>query len=118
MEKSKLLLFFFLSLMNLCCIKKHRFTGKVCDRYYVEIFNVNPFGVNEEYLTDSVNFKINVGKLDSDHEQISYYCSGDSMKIVKYLTDNIPKGIDSVMISMTDLVNKRKEYKEPLLEFK
>lgn len=57
----------------------------MCGRtLYIEEFLVNKFGVNEEYLTDSVSFRLFVGKVDVEHETLLYNCENDSIKIEKY----------------------------------
>jgi hypothetical protein len=67
------------------CIKKHKFTTEVCEHtLYVETFNVNPAGVDADYITDSVSFRLYVGKLDNEHELYRYSCSGDSLLIRKF----------------------------------
>jgi hypothetical protein len=67
------------------CIKRHKFTTKVCNKnLYAEVFIINPAGVNEDYLTDSVNFRMYVGKWDDEHENYSYICKGDSIEIEKF----------------------------------
>jgi hypothetical protein len=65
------------------CINKHIFTTQVCNGLYVETFNINPAGVNEDYLTDSVTFKISIDTWDDEHETISYFCHNDSLYIIK-----------------------------------
>ena len=105
------------------CVKRHRSTTKVCGgRLYAECFNVNPFGVDENYLTDSMSFKIYIGKFDNEHENFSYVCNGDSIKVLK-LTEGTAAGekmkrVDSVILSLSDLKMKKVPEKQPLFEFK
>jgi hypothetical protein len=49
----------------------------------VEVFNVNPAGVDVDYITDSVNFRMYVGRYDNEHEIINFQCRGDSLVIRK-----------------------------------
>jgi hypothetical protein len=68
------------------CMKKYKYTLKLkhCnDNLYVESFNINPAGVDADYITDSLNFRFYVGRWDSDHENFSYTCMGDSIFIKK-----------------------------------
>jgi hypothetical protein len=75
-----------LSLLLLGCNKHEKFkrTVKVCnDRFFVEVYNTNPAGIDVHYLTDSVSFRFLVGKFDNDHENFSYSCEGDTITIKK-----------------------------------
>ena len=66
------------------CIKKYKHTAKVCDnKLYVEVFNINPAGVDCDYLTDSINFRLYIGKWDNEHENFTYSCIGDTIFIEK-----------------------------------
>ena len=71
------------------CVKKYKFTSAICDKkLYVEVFNVNPFGVDADYLTDSVTFRKYIGDWDEKHETYRYYCEGDSIHIMKTVSGN------------------------------
>jgi hypothetical protein len=71
------------------CAKRYRFTAKVCDnRLYVEVFQVNPFGVDADYLTDSISFRKYIGDSDEEHETYSYTCIGDSVHVLKSVRGN------------------------------
>jgi hypothetical protein len=111
-----------ISLLIVGCVKKYKFTTKVCGgQFYIEDFNVNPAGVNEAYLTDSINFRIYVGKYDNEHENFSFVCNGDSIKIMKLVmpdTGMKMKILDSLKFSFSDLAKKRMSDSEPLFEFK
>ena len=72
-----------LPILLIGCFKKYDYTLKVCDNLYVEEFIVNPAGVAADYLTDSTNFRLYVGNWDTDHENFSYACRGDSIVIEK-----------------------------------
>jgi hypothetical protein len=104
------------------CIKKYKFTSKVCNgRLYAEVFNINPAGVDETYLTDSINFEIYIGKYDNEHEKFSIVCLGDSIQILKLKEEtygNKMKIIGSRTLSLSDLEAKKIQSKEPLFEFK
>lgn len=81
------LYFTLISLLMISCREKYKRTSKVCDaKLYVEVFNVNPAGVDVHYLTDSLNFRFYVGKFDNEHQNFSYYCKNDSVIIRKLET--------------------------------
>ena len=77
--------------------KKHKyaFTTDICGgNLYVETFTVfgqGAFGADlyEDYLTDSSNFRIYIGEVDSGAESYNYQCSNDSIIINK-----VPAGSD------------------------
>jgi hypothetical protein len=108
------------SLVYVGCAGKHKATIKVCgDQFYIESFNVNPAGVDEDYLTDSLSFRVYIGKYDNDHQNFSYVCKGNSITIMKLEMENQGnqmKITNSKILSFADLKNK-KNIKEPLFEF-
>jgi hypothetical protein len=66
------------------CIKHYKRTTTVCNgKFYVEIYNVNPAGVDVAYLTDSLTINFCVGKFDNEHEVFSFICDNDSIIINK-----------------------------------
>jgi hypothetical protein len=70
-------------LLIVSCSKTYERTTKVCDeKLYVEIFSTG-VGLDTEYLTDSVNFRLYVGKRDDEHENFTYQCKADSIFIKK-----------------------------------
>lgn len=88
------------------CIKKYKQTNKFCENLYIEIFNVNPAGVDSHYITDSFTFRFYVGKIDNEHENYHYMCSGDSLVIEKIASlDNsgYMRVIESRVFSFKDL---------------
>ena len=73
-------------------------------------------------MTDSMSFKIYIGKFDNEHENFSYVCSGDSIKVLK-LTEVAGAGermkrVDSIILSVSDLKMKKIPKQQPLFEFK
>ena len=70
------------------CEKEYKHTLKACNNLYVETFNVNPAGVDGDYLTDSINFRLYVGRWDNEHEYFAYSCKGDSIYIHKVNTSD------------------------------
>lgn len=97
--------FFFLS------CRQYKRTIIVCDRnLFVETFNVNPAGVDSDYITDSLNFRMYVGKFDSDHEVFNYRCMGDSIVIRKFAQLDMSgmKVIKTEIFSLNDLKAAKK----------
>jgi len=94
------------------CIKAYIRTLKVCDKkMYVEIFNTNPAGVNSEYVTDSLNFRMYVGKVDEEHEDFVYRCSQDSLIIEKFglrQMDTVRHTLEIRAFSIAKLKSERK----------
>jgi hypothetical protein len=92
------------------CIKKYKYTTKVCERtLFVETFNVHPAGVDADYITDSVNFRMYTGKWDNEHENFRYSCSGDSLiiqKIAEVDTSFVRQVIDTKVFSIKELKSK------------
>jgi hypothetical protein len=103
------------------CASKYKFTAKVCDKkIYAEIFNVNPAGVDAAYLTDSVNFRLYIGKYDNEHENFGCECNGDSIEIIKFANDSVGqrKRVDSLTLSISSLIKKKIHDNQPIFEFK
>lgn len=89
--KSQLITSIILILLMSSCLRTHKykFTSKICEKkLFVEVFEVNSFGVDADYLTDSVNFRKYIGDWDEEHEIYSYYCEGDSVYILKTVRGN------------------------------
>jgi hypothetical protein len=85
--KIKYSIFLLLILVLGCGEKKYIRTVRIpkCD-LYVEVFTANSFGLKQEYLTDSSNFRIYVGTLDEEHDFFTYECRNDTLYIKKILT--------------------------------
>jgi hypothetical protein len=94
------------------CSKVYKRTLKVCDnKLYIEVFSVNPAGVDVDYLTDSLNFRLYVGKWDNEHENFHYTCKGDSIiieKMARMDTTSFMKVIETKVYSLKDLKTKGK----------
>jgi hypothetical protein len=118
----KQLILITISLIYIGCIKKHKATTKICGgQLYVETFNVNPAGVDEDYLTDSLNLLVYVGKFDNEHENFSYVCNGDSIRISKLTIETYGtkmKITDSKLLSLAAIKNTKMSVNKPLFEFK
>jgi hypothetical protein len=62
---------------------------KVCDRnLFIEVYEVNSFGLKAQYLTDSIHFKKYIGEWDDEHENYLYTCEGDALYIMKTIRGN------------------------------
>jgi hypothetical protein len=99
-------------------IKRHSFELKC--HLYVENFEVNPFGIDEVYLTDSLSFRIFIGKYDIEHETFSFVCKENDVMIYKRSEDKdgVWKKVDSLFLSRADLTQNKIDSTQPLFEFK
>ena len=89
--KTKIVLVSLASILISSCFRTHKYelTWKVCDsNLFVEVYEVNSFGLKAQYLTDSLNFKKYIGDWDDEHEHYSYTCIGDSVYIMKTIRGN------------------------------
>ena len=86
-------LLFFISFLWGCKSKndkgEHKRTGTVCnDSLYVEAyrtFGTGAFGSDlvDDYLTDSINFRIRIGNHDEYYGSYYYHCYNDSITVEK-----------------------------------
>jgi len=111
----------------LCCVvgsascqRKQRETIELKCRLYIEDFEVNPFGVDEMYLTDSLSFRIFVGKYDVEHESISCVCKENDVMIYRRKQDEngVWKRTDSFFLPRADLTANKIDSTQPLFKFK
>ena len=82
---------FLLCVLLTGCVRTHKykFTSKVCNaRLYVEVYEANSWGLDADYLTDSINFKKYIGDWDEEHETYRYHCAGDSIYVMKTVRGN------------------------------
>jgi len=102
----------FLWILLAGCVKQYKRTIRVCDnKLYLEIFNVNPAGIDSHYLTDSLNFRLYVGKFDNEHENFHYACEGDSLfieRIASIDTTGKMTVMETRVYNLIDLKKKRK----------
>ncbi len=83
MIKYSLILILFSSLF-VGCLKSYDHTSKVCEgSLSVEVYFSGLIGLKEEYLSDSINFRMYVGDRDEEHQNYNYTCDGDSLFIKK-----------------------------------
>jgi hypothetical protein len=75
---------FILSSLVIGCTNKYRVTGEACNgAYHMEFYQVNPFGVDAVYLTDSSTFRVYLGDIDEGNQCFKIECSADSIYINK-----------------------------------
>ena|SRR5579863_124498 len=113
--KFRTLLPLLLSLIIVGCFRRYKFTGKICgDKLYVEFYEVNPAGVDAEYITDSINFRHYIGTFDEEHERYAYDCKGDSIYIKKFghgngpISDTIETLLEQKVVDLRDLKARHK----------
>jgi hypothetical protein len=77
------------------CYKRYIGTRNVCRNLYVEIYDVNLAGGDACYLTDSINFRILVGKFDPENGNYKFQCDENIVYIEKlnhsdrYISDTV-----------------------------
>jgi len=87
------------------CYKKYSRTISVCDgNIFVERYHHNFIDVAYYYLTDSINFRIYVGKFDNEHGGYSFKCQNDSITIFKSYEG---KNTNVIKYSLVDLRNNK-----------
>ena len=104
----------------LSCAPVHTATTEVGDHLYLEYFNINPFGVEEVYLTDSTNFRVSIGKYDTDHERIGCRVNGDTLIVTKTfeVERGVRKIIDQAQLSREYLTKNKVDSTKPLFIFR
>ena len=103
------------------CIETYSYTVKIRNSsLYSEVYNFNPAGVDKAYLTDSVNFRVYIGKFDNEHEVFKYLYKGDSITVYKMAQDSagMMKVSDQRTLSIGDLSRNKMNSTKPLFEFK
>lgn len=106
MKKPLTLVVLILPFFLLSCNTKYKSTIKVCDgKLFVEQFNSKYIDVAYDYLTDSTNFRIYIGKFDNEHAYYRYNCESDSVQISEIYEGKV---INIRKYSLDDL-RKRKE---------
>jgi hypothetical protein len=92
------------------CINRHVRTTQICDtKLYKETFT-SLVEVHNAYITDSLNFRMYIGRYDGEHENYNCTCEGDSL-ILKKLKSNEFTGLREVVstqvYSLSELKRKR-----------
>ncbi len=82
-----------------CSMNNYKFTTEISQNIYIETYNVFGSGayggdINMDVITDSLTFRVVVGKYDNYNEFYSYKCNGDSITI----TFGMQVGRDSTKI--------------------
>jgi len=118
--KIRKLLFLSIALPVLSCDPVHIATTDLGDHIYLEYFEINPAGVQEVYLTDSTNFRITVGKYDTEHEKIGGKIAGDSIIVFKNKAgrDRERVLVNQARLSIDSLRKNKINSSIPLFEFK
>jgi hypothetical protein len=113
-----LLIFFsllFIAYFNSKNKGEYKSTIDVCESLKVEVFclsNNGAFGseIKSNYLTDSINFRVFVGKYDEGTNYYSYKCNNDTI-IIKYKLISESNDADSTIFEKKYLIKKLKEIK-------
>jgi hypothetical protein len=118
--KIQFLIILLFSLPVFGCSHIHTVTADLGDHLYLEYFNINPAGVEEVYLTDSVNFKVYIGKYDTEHQKIGCEVKGDTLVVFK---NKAGKGgvrikMDQTLLSREYLTKNKVNNVEPLFKFR
>jgi len=91
---------------------------KICDDLLIEsyvIFGSGAFGgdMHSNYLTDSIHFRVFIGKEDTYNEVITVKCNGDLLSVEKLRTD---EKNDSLVLLEKKILSKSKLIKEGKFE--
>ncbi len=91
----KNLILLLVCVISASCYKRYIGARTICKNLYVEIYDVNFAGGDACYLTDSLHFRILVGKFDPENGNYRFYCDGNSVYIEKlqhrdqYISDTV-----------------------------
>jgi hypothetical protein len=109
-----------LALPAVACQPKYNGTRDLGDHVYMEYFEINPAGVEEVYLTDSANFRIVIGKYDTEHERIAGQIEGDTIIVVKNKagTGRVRVVMNQIKLSRDSLTKNKINSSIPLFQFK
>jgi hypothetical protein len=120
MKAKFLFILIFVVFGNGCFQRSKRETIELNCHLYIERFNINPFGVDEIYLTDSLNFRVYVGKYDVEHQTFTFVCKENNIMIYKKAEDNhgIWRKVDSLFLSRDSLMRNKIDSSKPLFIFK
>ncbi len=102
-----------LVIVLLSCHRVFKTTKKVCNnKFYVETFSNSFIDESEEFLTDSISFRIRVGVVDNEHSFFYYRCTGDTLIIQLIARDTDSLGNRKILEDKKYLISKiEKEYK-------
>jgi hypothetical protein len=85
MIKRNPLIVLIISVVFVSCYNSYIGTRSICENtLFVEFYKINPSGNATCYLTDSLNFKISLGKFDPDAGNYKFECKGDSLYVQKF----------------------------------
>jgi hypothetical protein len=94
--------------------KNHKWTFKVCDSLYTEIFSTfgqGAFGGDRDgkWLTDSTNFRIFLGAFDEGNGKIVIECKKDSVLVTQFPDDlDVNKHLESPVTRIYQLKDLKK----------
>jgi len=114
MKNVRLLIFLLLTTtgcINVKSKKDYKDTTEVCDKLYVEsytLFNSGAYGGDllSDYLTDSSNFRLFIGKYDDKKEIYNYECDAKRIivkKVVRYPQDTTGAYLDRRVFNLDSL---------------
>ncbi len=76
-------------IVSASCYKRYIGTRIICKNLYVEIFDIDFLGGNDAcYLTDSMSFRVLVGKFDPESGNYRFHCVGNNIYLQKYIHRN------------------------------
>ena len=89
MHSIKISIIVIANLFLMSCTKQHMRTENICNKnLYIELYEEYT-GMGNIYLTDSVNFRLNVDRFNLESEYHSYECNKDSLIVRKITKDKI-----------------------------
>jgi hypothetical protein len=114
------IIFTFSALIFVGCMSRHVRSIPLCNgQFQVQTYNVNPAGVDEDYLTDSSGMSVCIGKYDNEHEKFNFVCIGDSIRISRLVAMKNGPNMEIVEAKTFSIVALRKATTaSPLFEFK
>ena len=105
---STLIIMILFSFFSTGCYQKYHRTIAVCNKkLFVEVYKHNFIDVAYEYLTDSSNFRMYVGKFDYEHAYYRYNCQSDSISISETYEGKV---INIKKYSLVDLRKGKEEF--------
>ena len=97
------------------CYKRYINTRDICNNnLYAELYEINPAGVDAWYLTDSINFRIYVGKFDPENGNYKFECDQNYVYIQKfayrdhYISDTVNAVIGKKKLNLDSLKQQHK----------
>ena len=99
------------NLLLMGCTKQHMRTDSICDKgLYIEFYQ-EWAGMGTSYLTDSINFRINLGRFIPESEYLRFECKNDSLVVFKSMTSDSEKPKQVLEIKRFSIKELKKEGK-------